>query len=237
MLRTTPALEPSDNRLEVNLESRLGRDGTLSSEITIRPTGFLETALRRGLVGGPVADRLKPLLEIVRALSPAARTTRTRITPTDLGDLDEPLVAAVTVEVPGWAVPAADGRLAFVPPAFRHPVRHRRLWENLLVTGAAARSRGLSFSCPKEIILRGELRLPRRYRLVSPRRGSTVENPLGTASWSIELVDGDRLVTEQRAVFRTRRVEAAQLKDYERLVAPLQALETAPVLLAPEGDR
>ena len=77
--------------------------------------------------------------------------------------------------------------------------------------------------------------MPRRR--ISPRRGSTVENPLGTASWSIELVDGDRLVTEQRAVFRTRRVEAAQLKDYERLVAPLQALETAPVLLAPEGDR
>jgi hypothetical protein len=237
VLRTTPALAPSDNRLEVTLDSRLRIDGTLTTDVVVRSTGYLETALRRGLAGGPLTKRLEPLFEIARALSPAARTTRTRILPTDLEDLDEPLLAEIGVEVPGWAVPGADGRLTFVPPAFKHPVRNRRLWENLLVTGVGKRTRALSFSCPKEIVLRGALRLPGRYRLVSPIQGASVETPLGTSSWRVELIGGDRLITEQRAVFRSRRVATEELKDYERLVMPLQALETTPVLLAPEGVR
>ena len=133
--------------------------------------------------------------------------------------------------------PGRQRALAFVPPAFRHPVRHPRLWENLLVTGVDKRARGLSFSCPKEIVLRGVLELPGRYRLRSPKTGGAVTTPLGSASWSVRIEDGDRLITEQRAVFRTRRVPAASLADYHRLVAPLQALETTLVVLEPEEER
>ncbi|MFH1531871.1 MAG: transglutaminase domain-containing protein [Pseudomonadota bacterium] len=237
VLRTTPALEPSENRLEITLESRLRKDGTLESKVEVRTTGYLETALRRGLVGTDVAGRGLVLREIARDLSPAARITRTRQRPTDLEDLDAPLVLELSTEIPGWAAPVEGAPLAFVPPSFHHPVRHQRLWENLLVTGAAKRSRGLSFSCPKEIVIREELRLPGRYRLVSPTTGTSVTTPLGTASWTLRIEGGDRLVTEQRASFSTRRVGVEQLKDYERLVAPLQALETLPVLLAPQEDR
>lgn len=236
VLRTTPALAPSDNRLELTVTSRLRADGTLESRLRVVTTGFLETALRRGLLGRPLADRLAPLRAIAAGLSPAARLTATRLSPKDLEDLDEPLVAELEVEVPRWAVTDDDGRLTFVPPAFLHPIRDRRLWENLLVTKIAKRSRGLSFSCPKEIILRGETRLPGRYRIRSPKTGATVETPLGTVSWSIK-VEGERLITEQRAAFRTRKVGVAGLKDYERLVAPLQALETTPVLLEREVQR
>jgi len=141
------------------------------------------------------------------------------------------------VEVPGWAARPEDGRLAFVPPGFRHPVRNKRLWENLLVKGAAKRTRGLAFSVPKEIVIRGELELPGRFRLQARSERAAVETPVGSSSWSVRVEDGDRLVTEQRAVFRTRRVAPENLKDYESLVAPLQALETSPVLLIPEEER
>ncbi len=237
VLRTTPALEPSDNRLEITLDSRLRKDGTLDSRVEVRTSGYLETALRRGLIGRPLADRLRPILDIAQAMSPAARVVRTRLSPKNIENLDEPLNVTLEVEVPGWVTPDRDGHLAFVPPAFRHPVRTKRLWENFLIKDTAKRTRGLAFTCPKEILLRGEVRLPGRFRLVSPTKGAEAETPIGSSSWSIRIEDGDRLITEQRAVFRTRNVGADQLADYERVVAPMRALETTPVLLAPEDDR
>ena len=237
VLRTTPTLAPSDNLLEIVLDSRILADGTLKSRMKVRTAGYLETTLRRSLVGRPLADRRRLFEEIVRELSPAARIIRAQQRPEELEDLDEPLVLDLVTEAPAWAAPEKGSPLAFVPASFRHPIRHKRLWENLLVTGVAKRKRGLSFSCPKEISIREEIQLPGDYRLVSPAVGATVKTAIGSMSWSVHVEDGDRLITEQRVVFSTRHVGAESLKSYDSLVAPLQALETTPVLLVPEEGR
>ena len=234
VLRTTPTLAPSDNRVDITVDSRLRADGTLESRVKVRTTGYLETAVRRGMAGGPAARRSDTFDEIARTISPAAQITETRHVPKNLEDLDTPLRVEVSMEVPDWAQSTSDGHLTFVPPAFRHPVRNRRLWENLLIKGAAKRTRGLFFICPKEISLRGEVRLPGRYRLAAPVEGATISTPLGDVSWQIRVDDGNRLVTEQLAVFRTRRVAVEELAEYDRMVSPLQELEQTPVILIPE---
>jgi transglutaminase-like putative cysteine protease len=112
-IQSTPLAPPSDNRMDITLDTVLGADGLLSSKVVMEPTGIYDLAFRQYLNSMPPARREMFFTTIAGRILPGG--TLTDLALPDLDDLNAPVRMAFTLSAPDQGTRAGD-YLVFTTP-------------------------------------------------------------------------------------------------------------------------
>ena len=183
-IRLTPLAPPSDNRMDLALDTTLAADGSMSTRVVMEPTGLYDLAFRQYLNSLPPTQREHFFRSITSQLYPGAVLSDLELP--DLDDLNKPVRMAFRLTVPDQGI-RAGGYLVFTTPG--QGGRLDLLLHNLL-SGASAAERHypLELSATVESRVRETVRLPEGYSVRS--LPVPVDTRLGAASLSRSCVAG-----------------------------------------------
>ena len=177
-IQSTPLAPPSDNRMDITLETVLGADGSLGAKVVMEPTGIYDLVFREYLNGLPPARREMFFSSIASRIFPGAVVTALKLP--DLDDLNAAVRMSFTLAVPNqgtqagpylvFTTPGQGGRLDLLLPS--------------LLSGASAPERQYPLELPAT---------------VESRIRETVKLPPGTSVRSLptalEVKDGGAALT------------------------------------------
>ncbi len=112
-IRSTPLAPPSDNRMDITLETVLGADGSLGSKVVMEPSGIYDLVFRQYLNSMPPARREMFFKTIAGRILPGG--SMTDLVLPDLDDLNAPVRMSFTLSAPDQGIRAGD-YLVFTTP-------------------------------------------------------------------------------------------------------------------------
>jgi hypothetical protein len=162
-IQSTPLAPPSDNRMDLSLDTVLGADGSLGTQVVMAPTGIYDMVFRQYLNSMPPAQREHFFSTMAGRLFPGAQLSGLQLP--DLDDLNAPVRMAFTLKVPDQGIRAGK-YLIFTTPG--QGGRLDLLLRSLL-SGASAPERKypLELAATVESRIRETVRLPAGYRVRS----------------------------------------------------------------------
>jgi transglutaminase-like putative cysteine protease len=230
-LRMTPHQTPADNAVTVRMDSELESSGSLSAEVHIVATGFLDTSLRR-IFGYSFEGTWGAILQdLAWHLWPSAVVTSTGLSRKAVEDLDRPFELRFSVSG-SLGVDRLPQRFPWRPASFRMFLwAAGRLAENRvdLVPGQA----GAYFWSTKTLRYVETTRLPRGYR-IRPFPGFSFANQWGSVTGQASMKARDLRVDVQ-VEFAAREVPASEIPAYQELLSAVAALSKLHLVL--EGGR
>jgi hypothetical protein len=171
-IRSTPLAPPSDNRMDINLETTLGADGGLEARVTMEPSGIYDLVFRNYLNSIPPARREMFFSSRMVGFLPGAVVKDLAIA--DLDDLNQPARMSFTLAAPDQGTRAGD-YLVFTTVGQGGSLD---LLLGSLLSGATAAKRAypLALSATVESRIHESLKLPPGYAVRSlPTRVSLSE--------------------------------------------------------------
>ena len=112
-IQSTPLAPPSDNRMDISLDTVLGADGSLGSKVVMEPTGIYDLVFRNYLNSMPPARREMFFSTVAGRLLPGGKLTDLVLP--DLDDLNTPVRMSFTLSAPDQGIRAGD-YLVFTTP-------------------------------------------------------------------------------------------------------------------------
>lgn len=158
-IQSTPIAPPSDNRMDIALDTTLGADGSIRSRVVMNPTGIYDMAFRQFLNSMPPARREMVFKAISGQLMPGAALTDFSLP--DLNDLEAPVRMAFTMTAPAQGI-QAGAYLMFTTPA--QGGRLDLLLASLM-SGATSPQRRypLELAATAQSLIREQIHLPEGY--------------------------------------------------------------------------
>ena len=162
-IRSTPLAPPSDNRMDIRLDTTLGADGGLRTRVTLEPSGIYDLVFRNFLNSIPPARREMFFSSRMAGFLPGAVVKDLAIA--DLDDLNQPARMSFTLAAPDQGIRAGD-YLVFTTVG---QGGHLDLLLNSLLSGAttARRSYPLALAATVESRVSESLMLPPGYAVRS----------------------------------------------------------------------
>jgi hypothetical protein len=112
-IQSTPLAPPSENRMDISLDTVLDADGSLDTKVVMEPTGIYDLVFRQYLNGLPPARREMFFTSVAARLFPGA--TVTGLVLPDLDDLNKPVRMSFRLAAPDQGIRAGD-YLIFTTP-------------------------------------------------------------------------------------------------------------------------
>ena len=112
-IQSTPLAPPSDNRMDITLETVLGADGRLGSKVVMQPTGIYDLVFREYLNSMPPARREMFFSTLAGRILPGGSLSDLALP--DLDYLNTPARMSFTLSAPDQGVRAGD-YLVFTTP-------------------------------------------------------------------------------------------------------------------------
>jgi hypothetical protein len=105
-IRCTPLAPPSDNRMDIRLDTTLGADGGLRTQVSMEPSGIYDLVFRNYLNSIPPAQREMFFSSRMAGFFPGAEVKDLAIG--DLDDLNQPVRMSFTLAAPDQGIRAGD---------------------------------------------------------------------------------------------------------------------------------
>jgi len=112
-IQSTPLAPPSENRMDISLETVLGADGALGTKVVMEPTGIYDLVFRQYLNSMPPARREMFFTTLAGRILPGG-SLKDLVLP-DLDDLNHPVRMSFTLSAPDQGTRAGD-YLVFTTP-------------------------------------------------------------------------------------------------------------------------
>jgi len=161
-LAITPAFQPEENRVQLQVRSRVQADGTLTAEVKVVAAGYADTRLRRSIGSAPRARPEAALERWVAALAPNAELLDFRFG--DHRDFATPLTLSLEFRIPGYAS-VGDTRLFLTPCATRLVMaNYGGLFRFAASNLPEERTTPSLIWYPQEVEISETIELPRGYR-------------------------------------------------------------------------
>jgi hypothetical protein len=112
-IQSTPLAPPSENRMDISLETVLGADGTLGAKVVMEPTGIYDLVFRQYLNSMPPARREMFFTTLAGRILPGGSLSDLVLP--DLDDLNAPVRMSFTLSAPDQGTRAGD-YLVFTTP-------------------------------------------------------------------------------------------------------------------------
>jgi transglutaminase-like putative cysteine protease len=162
-IQSTPLAPPSDNRMEITLDTRLGADGALSSKVVMQPTGIYDLVFRQFLNSLAPARREMFFTTLAGRILPGGSLSDLVLP--DLDDLNAPARMSFTLTAQDQGTRAGD-YLVFTTPG--QGGRLDLLLGSLLAGATAAqRSYPLMLEATVQSRIRETVKLPPGYTVRS----------------------------------------------------------------------
>jgi hypothetical protein len=162
-IQSTPLAPPSDNRMDISLDTALGADGSLTAKVVMQPTGIYDLVFRQYLNSLPPARREMFFTTLAGRILPGGSLSDLSLP--DLDDLNAPVRMSFTLSAPD------QGTRAGAYLVFTSPGQGGRLDLLLgsLLSGATAPTRTypLMLEATVESRIRETIKLPPGYTVRS----------------------------------------------------------------------
>ena len=112
-IQSTPLAPPSENRMDISLQTVLGADGALGSKVVMEPTGIYDLVFRQYLNSMPPARREMFFTTLAGRILPGGSLSDLVLP--DLDDLNAPVRMSFTLSAPDQGTRAGD-YLVFTSP-------------------------------------------------------------------------------------------------------------------------
>ncbi|MEG2414814.1 MAG: DUF3857 domain-containing protein [Kiritimatiellia bacterium] len=204
-LKLTATPDPEANLMEIVTDGSLDDAGVLTLQATLKFGGINDNAYRSAFIGNPPERLLRIFDGLVKRAVSGAELFALEVSPKDAQDITQPLVVKLSIRVPAYAVPDANGRTLI-----RLPFLSRTFgFVNFQFDGLDQPERKYDWQIVAPAMVRETLTLKEFARLGQP--SLLPENPtLKTAGAAFELTT--KCEGDQTYVF-TRSLELSQ-KSY-----------------------
>jgi hypothetical protein len=172
-IQSTPIAPPSENRMDIAVDTTLGADGSIRSRVVMSPTGIYDMVFRQFLNSMPPAKREMVFKAIAGQLMPGASLSDFSLP--DLNDLEAPVRMAFTMSAPAQGIQAGT-YLMFTTPA--QGGRFDLLLGSLM-SGATSPQRRypLQLAATVQSLIREQIHLPEGYAVRSLPEALEVKGP------------------------------------------------------------
>jgi len=162
-IQSTPLAPPSENRMDISLETVLGADGALGAKVVMEPTGIYDLVFRQYLNSMPPARREMFFTTLAGRILPGGSLSDLVLP--DLDDLNAPVRMSFTLSAPDQGT-RAGAYLVFTSPAQGGRLD---LLLGSLLAGATASSRTypLMLEATVQSRIRETIKLPAGYTVRS----------------------------------------------------------------------
>jgi hypothetical protein len=162
-IQLTPLAPPAENRMDITLDTALGADGSLRTQVVMEPTGIYDLVFRQYLNSLPPARREMFFSTVAGRIFPGAEVTGLALP--DLDDLNAPVRMAFTLAARDQGVQAGN-YLVFTTPGQGGRLD---LLLGSMLAGASSprREHPLALSATVESRIRETVQLPAGYTVRS----------------------------------------------------------------------
>jgi transglutaminase-like putative cysteine protease len=229
-IRLTPLAPPAENRMDIALDTVLGADGTLGTQVVMEPTGIYDLVFREYLNSMPPARREMFFASMASRLFPGAEVTGLALP--DLDDLNTPARMSFHLTARDQGVRAGN-YLVFTTPGQGGRLD---LLLGSLLSGASAPQRHfpLELSATLESRVRERVRLPAGYAPRSLPADVDLEEPGSALARTCRPVPGGLDYTETFSASRLYYADQTY-QDLRRLLEERGRLRDGKVILVRQG--
>ena len=218
-LTLSPYFAPDYNLLEVKGNSRIGEEGTLTTDLAFNLKGYPCTYLRRSIGGQPRPEQ-RAVLEGAINIAPNARLEKIDVI--DPYDYSKDAYARFTVSAEHYAG-GGDSVHLFKLPLMTHPLAEFLTPDLLYPVDAEKREYGMRLRATRLVRYEDRIKLPDGWSVTALPKAQEIDTPIATLAFSAKANDGVLSYTFELSV-KEHIVPAKDYPDYRRVIKAMQAI-------------